>query len=61
MVSRQFVCFLPLECVWPSLLVAATLSWAERSAPLGCKNMEWAVGRTLGELGVIPADVDAEV
>lgn len=30
------------------------------SAPLGWKNMEWAVGETLGELGVSPADVDAE-
>lgn len=60
MVNRQFGCFLPLECVCSSFLVAATHSRAE-SAPLGWKNMEWAVGETLGELGVSPADVDAEV
>lgn len=59
MVSGQFGCFQLLECVC-SLLVAANTA-GQRSVPLGWKNMEWAVGKTLGEIGVGPADVDTEV
>lgn len=33
----------------------------QRPMSLGWRNMEWTVGKTLGELGVSPADVDAEV